>query len=288
MPLDLVRGIDGALAELVDWRTRKLRVVNRDAYPSEQEDWLWSGLPSKPVDQICRLLLSPVFHALCGQLYELGIYGLEDHSTGSLIVAVISFLSLVRHAEPLIPFRNIGITGWRLLPALIFILFLIRYPYRNKTSVFNSHLILLDAFGTPLTGHFLNHTTDREQIHYFLYGTIISILFDLTMIALMQTRSLLRTVATGLGVAVIVQIVVKFMIIAYLVSIPIDLLRNFYAPLLLVKAFFRLSLQQVLFTTNRYLRTLVSPLVTVSGAQPSSVTSQSLEAAELYHLYGKI
>ena len=60
MPLDLVRGIDDALAELVDWRTRKLRIVNRDASPSEREAWLWSGLPTKPVDQICRLLLSPV------------------------------------------------------------------------------------------------------------------------------------------------------------------------------------------------------------------------------------
>lgn len=280
MPLDLVRGIDDALAELVDWRTRKLRVVKRDISPSEREAWLWSGLPTKPVDQICCLLLSPVFYALCERLYELGIYSWKDHSISSLIVAGIVLLSLVRHAEPLIPFRNIRITGWRLFPALIFVLFLIRYPYRNQTSVF-SHLILLDAFSTPLISHLLNHTTDREQIHYFFYGTLISMSFDMTMIALMQTRSLLWTVATGLGVAVVVQSVVKLMIVAYLVSIPIDLLRNFYTPLL-VKAFFRLSLQRMLFTTNRYLRTVVSTFIRVSGAQPSSATSRDLRAAEPY------
>jgi hypothetical protein len=281
MPLDLVRAIDDALAELVDWRTRKLRFANRDASHTEREAWLWSGLPTKPVDQICRLLLSPVFYALCERLFELGIYGWEDHSTGSLIVAGIVLLSLVRYAEPLIPFRNIRITSWHLLPALIFILFLIRYLYRNQTSVFNSHLILLDAFSTPLIGHLLNDMTDREQIHYFFYGTIISMSFDLTMIALMQTRSLLWTVATGLGVAVVVQTVVKVMVVAYLVSVPIDLLSNFYTPPL-VKAFVRVGLQRMLFTTNRFLRTIVPTLVRGSGAEPSSATSRDLGAAELY------
>jgi hypothetical protein len=174
MPLDLVQGIDDALAELVDWRTRKLRVVNRDDSPSEREAWLWSGLPTKPVDQICRLLLSPVFYALCERVYELVIYCWKDHSTGSLIVAGIVLLSLVRYAEPLIPFRNIRITAWRVLPALIFMLFLIRFQYKIQVSVFNSHLVLLDAFSTPFIGHLLNHTTDREQIHYFFYGIIIS------------------------------------------------------------------------------------------------------------------
>jgi hypothetical protein len=145
MLLDLVRGIDDALAELIDWRTRKLRVVIQDAFPSEQEALLWSGLPTKPVHQICRLLLSPVFCALCERLYELAIYGWKSHSACSLIVASVALLGRVRYAAPLIPFRMIRITDWRHLPALIFILLLIRHPYRNQISVFHSHSILLDA-----------------------------------------------------------------------------------------------------------------------------------------------
>jgi hypothetical protein len=97
----------------------------------------------------------------------------------------------------------------------------------------------------------------------------------------MQTRSLLWTVATRLGIAVVVQTGVKLVIFAYLVCVPIDLLRNFYTPLL-VRAAFRLSLQQMLFTTNRYLRTVVSTLVRVSVTRPSSATSQDRGAAGDY------
>src|SRR6266536_1767767 len=101
MPLPIVREIDDAMNELVQWKVRMAREATvRSRTEADAETFVWSQYPIAAQLQIHRLVLSPVCYALAQ-----GLPWLVSHSTSTwgLMFSIISFLIILQPASRQVP-----------------------------------------------------------------------------------------------------------------------------------------------------------------------------------------
>jgi hypothetical protein len=253
MPLEVVREIDNAVTELVKWKSSYFREAQDQQHSTgientSKEEWVWSAYPAGLDEPIHRQTLSPVRLALILRFTQLAVY--HTKSNWEWFLAILFALTFTWIAKPQLPFRKLHHLTWLL--GLVFPLL----PSLYTISTLISCYLYLDSWIAPIISHILGDISDREEIHYICLGTWLAMVFDMSMIALYRTRSVIWTVAIGLGLVMVVRITVMLMLGIYLVSVPLDLHRKHYRPPFLLPLM-RLSAQQIIFWTNPRFHRLV-------------------------------
>jgi hypothetical protein len=250
MPLDLVRSLDEAVEEMLKWRVH----TYREAISSgpEWEELLhekWNNPPTEVLQQIVRLVLSPVSYALLSRLSDLSSSSSYAFIT-KLIFFGIPILILSKMAEPLIPLRSIvqepGILTTLVLPVLL--------PFVSL-SVFTSYAIWFDAILLPILAHISKEISDREEVHCIVFGFILAMVFELSMLVLSSSTSLVWVIGIGIGLEVVAALVSIPLLYWYMDHIPLEIVRKVPQPTLYL-SLLRGTIQQVVFGINHKLSTL--------------------------------